>query len=87
MEDVVDFLTISVANVVSVLDPEAVILSGGMMESADLILEPVRRRLDRLIPMRPELVLSKVGARAIVLGAALYVLTATTGSHAVRRLP
>lgn len=87
VNDMVDYLTVCIANVVSVLDPDAVILSGGLMESADLILEPVRRKLDRLIPMRPELLHSKLGPRAIVLGATLYVLTATTGSHAVRRLP
>ncbi|MGZ7046037.1 MAG: ROK family protein, partial [Candidatus Aminicenantales bacterium] len=40
--DVVRFLAMGIANIVSILNPEAVILGGGLFQAADVFLEPVR---------------------------------------------
>jgi predicted NBD/HSP70 family sugar kinase len=87
VDETVDYLTVAVANVSAFLDPEMIVLSGGVMESADLIFEPVQARLEGLIPKLPELVLSSLGPKATVLGATMLVLTAVTGSTAIKQLP
>ena len=74
VSDVVDYITISVANTIVLLDPEEIIFSGGVFESADLLLEPIKKRLDGLIPMHPKIVLSDLGPQAAVMGAAHQVL-------------
>ena len=43
----VTFLAMGVANIVSVLNPETVVLGGGLFQAADLFLEPVRREFRR----------------------------------------
>jgi glucokinase-like ROK family protein len=74
VSDVVDYITISVASTIVLLDPEEIIFSGGVFESADLLLEPIKTRLDGLIPMHPNIVLSDLGPQAAIMGAAHQVL-------------
>jgi len=45
--DVVTYLAMGVANIVSILNPEVVVLGGGLFQAADLFLEPVRREFRR----------------------------------------
>jgi len=45
--DVVTYLGMGVANIVSILNPEVVVLGGGLFQAADLFLEPVRREFKR----------------------------------------
>lgn len=87
VDEAVDYLALTVANVSVLLDPELILLGGGMMESADLLFEPLRSRIEGLIHRTPQLALSSLGPRATVLGATMLVLTAVTGSTAVRQLP
>lgn len=73
--ETVDYLALGIANVTAILDPERIVLSGGVMQSADLLLDSIRQRLEGLLPHFPELVLSELGPRAGVLGAVMLVLT------------
>lgn len=45
--DAVSYLAMGVANIVSILNPETVVLGGGLFQAADLFLEPVRREYRR----------------------------------------
>jgi glucokinase len=45
--DAVTYLGMGVANIVSILDPEVVVLGGGLFQAADIYLEPVRREFRR----------------------------------------
>lgn len=45
--DVVTYLGMGIANIVSMLNPEVVVLGGGLFQAADLFLEPVRREFKR----------------------------------------
>ncbi|MEN6560261.1 MAG: ROK family protein [Acidobacteriota bacterium] len=45
--EAVTYLAMGVANIVSLLDPEVVVLGGGLFQAADLFLEPVRREFRR----------------------------------------
>ncbi|MEV7186008.1 ROK family protein [Kitasatospora sp. NPDC093102] len=62
-------LAYAVAVLSAVLDPDLVVLGGGIGSSADLLLEPLEQALHRLAPMRPTLAPSLLGEEAVILGA------------------
>jgi predicted NBD/HSP70 family sugar kinase len=62
-------LALVVAAVSAVLDPDLVVLGGGVGHSADLLLPPVREALYRMTPLRPEVAPSTLGDDAVLLGA------------------
>lgn len=64
----------TVAAVAAVLDPELVVLGGGVGHSADLLLETVDTTLRRLTPLRPRVVASALGEDAVLLGAVATAL-------------
>jgi predicted NBD/HSP70 family sugar kinase len=45
--ETVTYLAMGVANIVSLLNPEVVVLGGGLFQAADVFLEPVRREFPR----------------------------------------
>ncbi|MDH6114744.1 putative NBD/HSP70 family sugar kinase [Kitasatospora sp. MAP12-44] len=62
-------LAYAVAVVSSVLDPDLVVLGGGVGHSADLLLGRVEQALHRLTPLRPRLAPSLLGEEAVLIGA------------------
>ncbi|MGW2866987.1 ROK family protein [Kitasatospora sp. NPDC001225] len=67
-------LAYAVAVLSAVLDPDLVVLGGGIGSSADLLLEPLERALHGLAPMRPTLAPSLLGEEAVLLGAVATAL-------------
>ena len=72
------YLGISLANVVNILDPELIIVGGGVIESSDLFLSRTKKIMREYIKS-PEskvikIVKSKLGANAGAIGAALLVV-------------
>ncbi|HLZ60354.1 MAG TPA: ROK family transcriptional regulator [Ktedonosporobacter sp.] len=59
----------AVAVVTAVLDPELIVLGGGIGQRGDLLLPPLERRLQQLTPLRPRIVISKLGKESVLLGA------------------
>jgi len=72
--EAVRYLAMGIANIVSILDPEVVVLGGGLFRAADVFLEPARREFRRWAqPMAAEkvrLVLSALGEDAGLAGCA-----------------
>ena len=64
----------TVAVVAAVLDPDLVVLGGGVGHSADLLLRPVRETLRALTPLRPKVAPSSLGEDAVLLGAVATAL-------------
>ncbi|MFB7470385.1 ROK family transcriptional regulator [Kitasatospora sp. NPDC056184] len=62
-------LAYAVAVLSAVLDPDLIVLGGGIGASADLLLDPLGQALDGLSPMRPTLAPSRLGEEAVLLGA------------------
>ncbi|WP_331766594.1 ROK family transcriptional regulator [Embleya sp. NBC_00896] len=58
-----------VAAVTAVLDPELVVLGGGIGANADLLLGPMTSTLHELTPLRPRMAASSLGEEAVLLGA------------------
>ena len=78
VDETVDYLAFAVAVISAVLDPEVIVLGGGMARSADMLIDPILKKLEGVIPARPNLVPSSLGFRAAVLGAIMLVLDTTT---------
>jgi predicted NBD/HSP70 family sugar kinase len=64
----------TVAAVAAVLDPDLVVLGGGVGHSADLLLRTVGETLRRLTPLRPKVAASALGEDAVLLGAVATAL-------------
>jgi glucokinase len=67
------YLAMGIANIVSILNPEMIILGGGLFQAADLLLEPIRREFKKwaqpLAAKRVRLELSVLGEDAGLYGA------------------
>ncbi len=74
LDTAVIYLGMGVANVVSILNPETVVLGGGLFRAADLLLVPVRKEFKRwaqpLAAKKVRIVLSALGEDAGLYGAA-----------------
>jgi predicted NBD/HSP70 family sugar kinase len=68
----------AIAAVSITIDPEIIVLGGGVTKLADLLIPRILDRLDGVIPVRPNLVASDLGSRAAVMGAISLVLDLTT---------
>jgi predicted NBD/HSP70 family sugar kinase len=85
VDETIDYLTVAIADIAAVLDPEIIVLGGGVSTSADLLVEPILQRLEGAIPFAPQLAASSLGPRAAVLGAVTLVLHGTTGRVVINR--
>ena len=68
-------LATAIATLTLVLDPELVVLGGGIGRNGDLLIEPIEREL-RHLPFRPRLVVSALGEDAVLQGAVATALEA-----------
>src|SRR5258708_24126468 len=55
-------LALAIAAITAVLDPELIVLGGGIGKRVELFLPPLERRLPQLTPLSPRIVVSKLGA-------------------------
>ncbi|MFQ6103480.1 MAG: ROK family protein [Candidatus Glassbacteria bacterium] len=74
MEETASYLAIGVSNVMNALNPDVVVIGGGVMGAGDMILEPLRRFVRELtfeaIDDSARIVPAKLGREAGVIGAA-----------------
>ena len=74
VRDTAKYVGMAIANLATMLDPEAIVLGGTIAESGDLMLEAIRlecsRRLRPVQTERVRIVLSTLGAEAVAIGAA-----------------
>ena len=69
-------IALAIAAVVAVVDPELVILGGGVGRNGDLLLDPVLEELRALSPFHPRLEVSALGEDAELVGAVSMALDA-----------
>jgi predicted NBD/HSP70 family sugar kinase len=80
-------LAVGASALVLTLDPELVVIGGGFSRSADVMVEPLRRELDRWCLRTPEIRISAFADEGVALGAvrlALDEVESTIIRHAVR---
>ena len=71
-------LALAVAVITAVLDPELIVLGGGIGQRGELLIPPLERRLQQLTPLSPRIVSSKLGGDSILLGS---IATALETAH------
>jgi glucokinase len=76
--ETLDYLCIAIANLACIVDPERIVLSGDLAEYAGLLVEPIRSRIEGLVPAMPEIVVSDLKMDAAVLGAVAVVMRETS---------
>ncbi|GGP01669.1 ROK family transcriptional regulator [Nonomuraea glycinis] len=67
-------LALGASALVLALDPQMVVVGGGFSRSADVLIEPLKRELDRWCIRTPEVRMSALGDEAVVLGAVRLAL-------------
>ena len=72
------YLGMGIANIVSILNPEMIVLGGGLMQAADLFLEPIRRTVAQwaqpVAAKQVRIEMTQLGEDAGLLGAARLAL-------------
>jgi glucokinase len=86
IDETIDYLALGIANINTLLDLELIVLSGGVAQQADLLIEGVYERIEGVIPRAPRIVASTLGRSATVMGAIVLVVHATDNYYVVRKL-
>jgi glucokinase-like ROK family protein len=86
INETVDYLAVTIANLAVSFDPDLIVLGGGVSRSADLLVGPILKRMEGTIPTLPKLVVSSLGLRAGVMGAIINVLHNTSNFYVVHKL-
>ncbi len=84
LEETIDYLSIGLANISAILNPEAIIIGGGVAEASDLLIEPLQNRLQQVIQFVPQILSAELGKYAPALGAVTLVLKATTSPYRLK---
>jgi len=86
IDETMDYLAVTIANLAVSFDPDLIVLGGGVSRSADLLVGPILKRMEGTIPTLPKLVVSSLGLRAGVMGAIINVLHNTSNFYVVQKL-
>ena len=76
VEEEAERIALAVAAVSAVVDPEVVILGGGIGANGDLLIEPVERRLAEISPFRPRIEATTLREEATLYGSVFVALRA-----------
>jgi len=85
VDEVIDYLTIAIANVACVLNPERIVLGGGVIERNPHLVSTIGERLRGRIPDVPEIVGAELGGDAVLTGAIALARERTSGYAFVER--
>lgn len=79
--DTAEYLAMGIANIVSILNPEMIVLGGGLMQAGDLFLETIKNRMTAwaqpIAARQVRIELTQLGEDAGLLGAARLALTSS----------
>jgi glucokinase len=73
LDSAVSYLAMGIANIVSILNPDMVVLGGGLFQAGDLLLKPIRKEFKRwaqpLAAKKVRIELSSLGENTGLYGA------------------
>ncbi len=70
VEEVSKYLAIGLGNISTLLNPEMIVLGGGISRQEAVLLKPLREMITKITPIPPKIVISSLGNDAGVIGAA-----------------
>lgn len=73
------YLGTAVANIVAVLDPALIVFGGGLSHAGDLLIDPLRRVVSRIVPNLPSIEMSSLGDDAQLMGAVYSAMETAEG--------
>ena len=73
IRETLKFLAYGISNISCVLDPELVVIGGGISILPDYFLEEIRENIKGIIPIVPKIKFSKLGEDGVLIGAAVKV--------------
>jgi glucokinase len=76
VEKLLSYTAAGIASVISILDPELVIIGGGISRAGSWMLERVEAMLDDLTPLNSDLLLAGLGDHAVLIGACRRAISA-----------
>jgi glucokinase len=83
LDEIGFYVGVGVANLINMLNPERLVIGGGIAQAGELLLGPVRRTVDsRAVPLQrktAQIVLAELGDNAGVMGAGALVLDRVIG--------
>jgi len=86
IHEMVDYLSIAIANVCAILDPDLIVLRSGLDRYTNLLIDPILRQIEGVVPKKPNIVASKLGYKATALGAIVEVLYDINNFYTIRKL-
>ncbi len=81
VDELLDDVAIAIIAVTGALDPERVILDGGVGRSLEPFVSEIARRVVRHVPVMPDLCVSRIGPNATVVGAIAAALRLSHSGH------
>ncbi|NSW52260.1 MAG: ROK family protein [Anaerolineae bacterium] len=73
-DETADYLALLIHAMMLCLDPDCLVLSGGVAAAADVLLEPLQQRLEPALLTKLDVRVSKLGPRASILGSVAQLL-------------
>jgi glucokinase len=80
-DEVDEYLAMAIIAIAALLDPEAIIVGGGTAEAGEDLLDPVRERVAREVPVVPLIIASALGPEAQLYGAVYAALRNVGAPH------
>jgi glucokinase len=74
IEEMTDYLSMGISNIINVLNPEAVIIGGGVSNAKEKILVPIKEKAERLTPVLCNIEISELGGKSGVMGCVATVI-------------
>ena len=74
MRETTDVLGVALGNAAALLDPEVIVITGGVARAGELLHVPIAETVARVAPYPPRVVLSTLYEQAAILGAVWGVL-------------
>jgi glucokinase len=75
IDEMTDYLSMGISNIIDVLNPEAVIIGGGVSNAKEKILAPIKEKVERLTPVPCKIEISELGGKSGVMGCVATVLS------------
>lgn len=86
VDEMIQYLAVAIANLTVVFDPDLIILCGDVTRFPNMLVDPILKLIGGCIPKTPKLVVSKLGRKAVAMGAVANVLHNTSNFFVVQKL-